>query len=271
MTAIDRPERILIIGYGAIGRRVHNSLRAALPASVTFAVMVRTERADVKAMLGDARTFHQVDEALMWKPTLALECAAHGAVASVVPLVLRAGTDVILASIGALADNDLRRSLTAAAHEGSSQLILISGGVGGLDVLKAASGAGLKSVTYVGRKPPLAWAGSPAESRFDLASILQPTIVFAGNAAEAARLYPKNANVAAAIALAGVGFDETRVELVADPTVSQNIHEVRAAGPFGSFSLRIENNPLPENPRTSMLAALSLEAKVRMRFERVTL
>jgi aspartate dehydrogenase len=271
VTIADKPERIAIIGYGAIGGRVYSSLRASLPASVAFAVLVRNERAGLEASLGETQLFHRLDELLQWKPTLAVECAAHRAVASIVPPLLRAGTDVILASIGALADEELGQALSAAAREGKARLILISGGVGGLDALKAASGAGLETVTYIGRKPPLSWAGSPAESRFDLASISAPTTVFSGNAAEAARLYPKNANVAATIALAGVGFEKTRVELIADPTVTQNISELRAVGSFGSLSLRIENNPLPENPRTSMLAALSIEAKVRMRFDHIAL
>ena len=271
MTIADKPQRIAIVGYGAIGQHVYRSLRAALPASVAFAILVRTERAHLTATLGNANLFCRVDELLAWNPTLVLECAGHGAVASIVPSVLRSGTDVILASIGALADEDLRQSLSTAARDGSARVILISGGVGALDALKAASGAGLESVTYAGRKAPMAWIGSPAESQFDLASIAAATMVFSGNAAEAARLYPKNANVAAAIALVGVGFEKTRVELIADPSVTKNISEVTAAGAFGSLSLRIENNPMPENPRTSMLAALSIVAKVRMRFEPITL
>lgn len=269
--AIDNPARIAIVGYGAIGQRVYRSLRTSLPASVAFAIMVRNEPPHLRVSLRETQLFREIDELLAWQPTLLVECAGHGAVATIVPHVLRAGTDVILASIGALAEEELRQSVVAAARHGKARLILISGAVGGMDALKAASAAGLQSVTYAGRKPPLAWMGSPAESRFDLAAIAAPTTVFSGNAAEAARLYPKNANVTATVALAGVGFENTRVELIADPFVTHNIHEVRAEGAFGSLSLRIENNPLPENPRTSMLAALSIESKVRMRFEPITL
>jgi aspartate dehydrogenase len=178
---------------------------------------------------------------------------------------------VILASVGALANEDLRHSLATAAREGGARVILISGGVGGLDALNSARACGLETVTYAGRKPPLAWIGSPADSQFDLASISKPTAIFSGKAVEAARLYPQNANVAATIALAGVGFERTSVELFADPSITQNIHEIEATGSFGSLSLRIASNPLPENPRTSMLAALSIEAKVTMRFQYITL
>jgi aspartate dehydrogenase len=271
MTISDMHERIAIVGYGAIGRRLYSSLRATLPASTALAVLVRKDANAIKASVGNDQVFGTVDELLSWQPTLVVECAAHGAVATVVPPVLHAGTDVILASVGALADQDLRHSLAAAARHGNARLSLISGGVGGLDALNAARVGGLQAVTYAGRKPPLAWLGSVAESQFDLSCVSKPTTVFSGNAVEAARLYPKNANVTATIALAGVGFDRTRVELIADPSITQNIHEVKAVGSFGSLSLRIENNPLPENPKTSMLAALSIEAKVNMRFEYITL
>lgn len=97
--------------------------------------------------------------------------------------------------------------------------------------------------------------------------IQQPTLIFQGNALSAAQLYPKNANVTAAVALAGVGFEETEVQLFADPTVDQNVHELQVAGRFGEFDIRLRNAPMPENPKTSWLAALSIEDAVRKYIE----
>ena len=74
--------------------------------------------------------------------------------------------------------------------------------------------------------------------------------------------YPKNANVAAAVALAGDGFDATRVHLIADPRISQNIHEIHSSGEFGSFSFQIKGQSLPDNPRSSALAAMSVISKL---------
>jgi aspartate dehydrogenase len=127
----------------------------------------------------------------------------------------------------------------------------------------------LATVSYKGRKPPKGWIGSPAETVLDLDAITSPATHFAGTAREAALAYPKNANVAAAVALSGIGFDATTVELIADPTVTANIHEVYATGAFGTFSFTIAGAGLPDNPRSSALAAMSVVSDLIERQKRI--
>lgn len=259
MTAIQSVDRVAVLGMGAIGRRVMSTLRSELLPAARYAAFDRS----VDARPADIAVFTDLDALLAWHPQLAVECAGHGVVAEHVVTLLRAGVDVVVVSVGALADAALRAKLEAAATEGGAELILVSGAIGGLDALSAAREAGLDSVHYIGRKPPAAWKGTPAERDFALDEIAEPTVIFEGTAAESARLYPKNANVTAAVALAGLGFEATAVRMIADPSVDSNVHEVQAAGAFGRFSIRLENNPLPDNPKTSWLAALSIDAALR--------
>jgi aspartate dehydrogenase len=202
---------------------------------------------------------------------LILECAGHSALEAHILPALRRGQECATLSIGALADDVLEAALRAAAMSGGTQLHLLPGAIGGIDVLAAARHLGLSRVAYVGCKPPLAWAGSPAEQVLDLQAISQPTVFYEGSARDAAQRYPKNANVAATVSLAGMGFDATTVRLVADPHITQNVHEVEAEGGFGKMRITLEGNPLPDNPRTSALTVLSALRFLQNRVSPLTL
>ena len=140
-----------------------------------------------------------------------------------------------------------------------------AGAVAGADALAAARVGGLSKVTYTSRKPPGAWKGTPAEEVCDLDALETETALYEGGAEEAATRYPQNANVAATIALAGAGFGDTKVRLVADPEAGGNIHQVHAEGMFGAVDIEIRGEPLPDNPKTSTLAAHSVVAEIRRR------
>jgi aspartate dehydrogenase len=260
--ATQRP-RIAILGLGAIGRNLLASLQSSILPGAQLAALVRAGSAAAAEHPPGLEIVTDTDALLRWKPDLAIECAGHEVVGSVVPPLLQAGVDVIIVSIGALGDAALRESLAAAAQGGRARLITVSGAIGGLDALAAARGAGIRSVRYTGRKPPQAWLGTPAAQVCELSTIREATLVFEGSAADAARLYPKNANVTAAVALAGIGFEKTAVRMMADPSVTKNVHELEVEGDFGRFVIRLENSALPQNARTSWLAALSIEAELR--------
>ena len=199
-----------------------------------------------------------VAELLSWKPRLVVECAGHAALAAHGVAVLSHGIDLVVASVGALANAELERALRDAATAGGAHLNIPSGAIGGLDALAAARIGGLDSVRYVGRKPLQAWRGTAAEHVVDLDTLDKAACIFEGSAREAALTYPQNANVTASAALAGVGFDATRVTLFADPHARGNEHEIEAHGRFGMLKFSVVNAPLPDNPRTSSLAAYSL-------------
>lgn len=188
---------------------------------------------------------------------LLVECAGHRAIEAHVLPALAAGVPCVMTSIGALAVPGLAQRLEAAARAGNTRLELLSGAMGAIDALAAARLGGLDEVVYTGRKPPMAWLGTPAQQVCDLEGLTQATVIFEGNARDAAMAYPRNANVAATLALAGVGFEQTRVRLVADPDARGNVHHVRARGAFGEFEITLNGKPLATNPRTSALTVYS--------------
>lgn len=256
---------VLLIGHGAIAQEVLKRLGPDEPARVT-GVLVRERRlAETRAALPETIEVVTTLDDLRTPPDLAAECAGHSGVSEFGEHVLRRGIDLIVISIGALADRGLYERLATAARQGGAKLLLPAGAVAGADALAAARVGGLAEVVYVSRKPPRAWKGTPAEDIVDLDDLGEETVLYEGPADEAARLYPQNANVAATIALAGAGFDATLVRLIADPAASGNIHQVHAEGAFGAFDIEIRGKPLPDNPKTSSLAAYSVVAAIRRR------
>lgn len=255
--------RVALVGYGAIGHAVLELLRADSLARVTQVVVHDRddqELAALRAQLAELAPDAQLRLALDLddRPDLLVECAGHSAIVEHVLPALRAGVAAVVASVGALHDAELIAQMDEAASAGGSQVQLISGAVGAIDALAAARVGGLTQVHYTGRKPPQGWRGTPAEALCDLAALRAAVVVFDGTAREAARLYPKNANVAATVSLAGIGLDATRATLLADPGVTRNTHRVVAEGAFGRMDLTLENEPLAANPKTSALTVFSI-------------
>ena len=257
-----------MIGVGAIGTFVREHLEGR--GHTLRALLVRPERVSELALRFPDTLCAESVSGLPDDLDLMIDCAGQAALKHHGPGILRRGIDLTTVSIGALADADLHRELERAAAEGDATLYLASGAIGALDCLRAARTAKLQAVTYTGRKPPEGWKGSPAEGRLDLETLTDGEVVhFEGSARDAATRYPKNANVAAAVALAGVGMDDTRVRLIADPSIDQNIHEVVAKGDFGEFAFEIRGHALPDNPRSSALAAMSVVSQVEELSQRI--
>ena len=249
---------VLLIGNGAIAREVLKHLAPDEAARVSAVLVRPTRLAEARAALPDDIEVVSALDDLTVIPDVAAECAGHGAVAEYGADVLRRGIDLIVISIGCLSNPDLARALEDAAREGAAKLVLPAGAVAGADALAAARVGGLDRVSYTSRKPPGAWKGTPAEEAHDLDALTHETVLYQGAADEAARLYPQNANVAATIALAGAGFAATEVRLVADPAAKGDIHQLHVEGAFGEFDMEIRGKPLPDNPKTSTLAAHSV-------------
>ncbi|MDS9472386.1 aspartate dehydrogenase [Sporosarcina pasteurii] len=158
--------------------------------------------------------------------------------------------DLLLISIGALANTYLYDEIASIAKVNGNKVYLPAGAIGGLDIVKAANVmGGLHTVSLISRKPSEALSGE---------LIANETILFEGTARDAIEKFPKNANVAIALSLAGIGIEKTSVTIIADPNVDKNIHTIQAKGEFGQTEITISNNPSPANPKTSYLTSLSI-------------
>lgn len=244
--------KVGIIGCGAIGGDV---ARAAQSMDGVDAVHVFDIDEDAIAALSDVhnKVVEPSWEALVDAVDVVVECANKGVVKTAVPRALTAGKRAILLTIGALEDDDLRAELTELARANGGKIHLPSGAVMGIDGVRGAAEAGLKSATLVTTKPQ---AGLDRE-------VDKWTLLFNGPAREAVQKFPKNVNVAATLSLAGLGFDDTWVQVAVDPLATLNSHKVILEGDFGRARIEVENLPSPSNPRTSHLAALSTIALLR--------
>lgn len=266
--------RLGVIGFGNIARSLMALLADGAAPLAHLVVLCKPEQREalqdrLSSDLGAAAQSHAIvtdtDGLLAERCDLIVECAGHSAVRAHGPALLEAGLDVVVVSVGALADQALEDTLRAAAKKGGGRLIVPPGAVGGVDILAALGTAGAVDVRYRGTKRPAAWRGTPAEKAVDLDALDGPSVFFSGTAREAAAHYPKNANVAATLALAGAGFEATQVELVADPETPGNVHQFDAVSPLARISVRIENQVSGGNARTSAATIHSVLREVRNR------
>lgn len=255
---------VVLVGYGAIGKGVLQLLNKEAQIGVSQLIVREHRRQQTSQALPHIFCYSALSQ-LSRRPDVLLECAGHNAIVDTVIPALQQGVDCVICSVGALADPQLFDQVVVAAKQGQARVELVSGAIGGLDALAAAAIGGLDDVIYSGRKPPSGWQGSAAEELCDLHQLTVATTFFRGSAREAARRFPKNANVAASVAFAGLGLDATQVELIADPTVQRNTHRLRACGNFGEIDLTLANLPLAANPKTSALTVYSAVQALRSR------
>lgn len=260
--------RVGIIGGGTIARLFLEHIRRGdLGRMRVVAIAGRSERSRGRQL---AKTFRipfvtDVRSLLAKKPDVAVEAASHAAVREYGEPLLKKGVALIVLSCGALCDGALRGKLERAARKSGALLSVPSGGIGGLDALKAACVAGVDEVTIAVTKPPAAWKGiAYVESlKLDLDGLREARVLFEGTARQGVPLFPANVNIAAVLSMAGIGFDKTRLKVVADPALRYNTHHIEIKGRTGNISIKLENVPAPDNPKTAWLACYSALAALK--------
>jgi aspartate dehydrogenase len=260
-------QRVAIAGFGAIGRVVAEHLAGKLQGGIDglalAAISARDTARAERAMAGFAHPVPVLPLArLADAADIVVECAPAALLRDIAEPALAAGRTLVVLSCGALLDNF---DLVELARRQGGRILVPTGALLGLDAVQAAAQGQISRVHMITRKPPNGLAGAPylVEHGIAVAGISQALCVFTGSAREAARGFPANVNVAAALALAGIGPDRTTIEIWADPGVTRNIHRIEVEADSARLTLQIENVPSAENPKTGRLTPLSVIALLR--------
>ena len=264
MVSNHRSRSVGIGGLGTVGFEVARRLDGGeIDGLVLCAVSARDHTRARDRMAGFRNRVDVVpSRELAGRADIVVESAPAAVFREIAEPVVRAGKVLVVISAGALLDH---ADLVEAARTTGAQIVVPSGAVMGLDAVRGAAESGIASVTMITRKPPGGLAGAPylVDHGIDVDGLEAPLKVFEGSARDAARGFPANVNVAAALGLAGIGPERTRVEIWADPGVTRNTHEIRLEAETVRFQLRIENVPSEENPRTGRSVAPSVVAALR--------
>jgi aspartate dehydrogenase len=252
-----------IAGLGSIGMAVAQALDAHIPGLRLCAVSARDPKKTQQRLATLKTTPLAVAlPELATHADVIVECLPASAYDEVTRPAVEAGCILVTLSSGALL---ARPDLIARARQTGARIIVPSGGILGLDALKAAAESEIHSVTLTTRKPPSSLVGAPYLIEHDISvdPLTTPKLVFRGNAREAAAAFPANANVAATLSLAGIGAEKTEVEIWADPDARRNMQHVRVRSSAADFEIQLATHPLPHNPRTGSLTPKSVIATLR--------
>ncbi|VVE66799.1 aspartate dehydrogenase [Pandoraea anapnoica] len=259
---INKELRVGIAGLGAVGKTLAKRLDDGIFGLRLAAISVRdpAKSADTLGALKHPVPLVSLSE-LAEHSDIVIECAPAHLVGEIAEPVLRAGKTLIVLSCGALLD---RMDLVTLAREHGGQIIVPTGALLGLDAVTAAAEGTIHSVRMITRKPVRGLVGAPylVDNNIRIEDVTAPIRIFSGTARDAARGFPANLNVVVALALAGVGPDDTQLEIWADPALTRNTHTIEVDSDAASFSMSIQNIPT-ENPKTGRITAQSVLAALR--------
>jgi len=265
-----RKKTIGIVGCGVIGSFLAKETEKRLFSFINGIVLFdldKTRSEGLAGILKQSEVTSSVEEVIK-RSDLVVEAASGVAAQEVLKIALSLKKDVMVMSVGGLLG---KVHFIDEFRKAGLSLILPSGAIAGIDGLKSFKIAGIHEVTLTTRKSPKSIAGAAylSEKGIDIDGIKEETIVFDGNAKEAVKAFPKNINVSALLSIAGIGAEKTKVKIIASPEYTKNTHEIEITGLSGKLTVRAENVPSPDNPKTSYLAALSAAMALEGYFDSV--
>lgn len=256
--------KVSIVGCGTIGSALAEAIEEKFKDKISLIALCDIDHNKTGILASKLKMPLQIltlDE-LIPISDLIIEAASFRIVPELVKKCLTNGKDAMVISIGGLIGQD---ELFELAEKSKGSLYLPSGALCGLDGIKAAAEAKIKSVELITRKPPLGLKGAPylKDNNIDVNSIKGETLIFEGSAREAIKGFPKNVNVAALLSIVGLGPKKTMVKIISSPEYKRNSHHIIVEGDFGKIETKTDNLPSPGNPKTSYLAILSCISRLR--------
>lgn len=255
--------RVGLAGLGAIGGAVARRLASGIPGLRLAAISARDLEGARKRIAPLGLPVPAVTLAeLAALSDIVVECAPAAVFRDVAEPALSAGRIFMPSSVGQLL---VHADLIDLARKHGARIVVPTGALIGLDAVRAAAEGDVQSITMITRKPPAGLAGAPylIENKISLDGLDAPLKVFDGSARDGAKGFPANVNVAAALSLAGIGPDRTRLQIWADPALTRNTHAIEVEADSARFRMSIENVPSAENPRTGKITPLSVVAALR--------
>jgi aspartate dehydrogenase len=252
--------KVALAGLGAIGSTIARALDTGI-ADLKLVAVAEAQPGRAQSLVDQLKTRPEILRPgdLAGAADIIVESASASAFDEIANPAIEAGKTLVPCSIGALL---FRPALITRAAATGARIVVPTGAIAGLDAVRAVAQGRIERVVLESRKPPAGLVGVPylENSGIDVRVITEARKVFSGDAAAAVRHFPANANVAAALALAGVGPQRTEVEIWADPAVTRNVHTIRIEAESARLTIVVENIPSDDNPKTSKLAALSIIA-----------
>ena len=258
-------KKVGVIGYGSIGKEIIAATRRQeIPNAKIVALYDKESQVISSAgyLNDELHLFSDFDKfynsSIYSSLDIVIECASKEAVREFGKRIIESKKDLVVLSVGAFSDIEYLSDLQNLSKLNNTRILIPTGAIAGLDSIRSAKKY-LDSLTITTTKHPKSFVGAPffKNSKIKLDEISNKTVLFEGNAISAIELFPANVNVAVSIALAGIGLEDTRVKIIADPTISVNKHEIVGKGSFGEIHVIVQNIPSPSNPKTSYLASLS--------------
>jgi aspartate dehydrogenase len=259
--------KVAIIGCGAIGREIALNIDARKIPNCKLSILFDTDSIKLRSLHEDlhikpSSIFENFDELIASNDyqdvRLVIEAASIKAAHTYAATILRQGKDIMIMSIGAFSDPTFNETILQLLSDNDNNVFLPSGAIGGADIIRSVKNY-IDKVTIITTKSNKSLKGAPyfINKSIDIDTIKEKKVIFEGNAIDAIKEFPSNVNISALVSLAGIGFEKTMVQIVVDPLIKNNQHEIRVDWKFGHFQINVDNVPSPDNPKTSYLAILS--------------